>query len=55
VRDWAQTLTRPLADSREIEPAQPGHGDGAFVVVMASNDKPARTGACTQLSGASDG
>jgi SAM-dependent methyltransferase len=55
VRGWAQTLTRPLADSREVEPAQPGHGAGAFVVVMASNDKPARTGACTQLSGASDG
>ncbi|MBW8471313.1 MAG: class I SAM-dependent methyltransferase [Thiobacillus sp.] len=54
VRGWAQTLTRPRADSREIEPAQPGHGAGAFVVVMASNGKPARSGACAQVRGASD-
>lgn len=55
VRGWAQTLARPLADSREVELAQPGHGAGAFVVVMASNDKHARTGACPQLEGAPDG
>ena len=44
-RAWGQTLTRPLADGREIEPVQPGRGDGAFVVVAASNDKPAGAGA----------
>ena len=33
---WGQTLTRLLAESQEIEPLQPGHGRGAFVVVAAS-------------------
>lgn len=32
---WAQTLGRPLAETREIEPVRPGHGSGAFVVVAA--------------------
>ncbi len=33
---WGQTLTRTLAESREIEPLQPGRGRGAFVVVAAT-------------------
>jgi SAM-dependent methyltransferase len=36
---WAQTLARPLAETREIEPVRPGRGDCAFVVVAARNDK----------------
>lgn len=52
VKAWGQTLTRPVAHSRDIEPAQPGHGDGAFVVVMAGNDKPDGTG--TTLGGSCD-
>jgi SAM-dependent methyltransferase len=32
---WAQTLMRPLAETREIEPVTPGRGQGAFVVVRA--------------------
>jgi SAM-dependent methyltransferase len=39
ITDWAQTLARPLADTREIEAAQPGRGRCAFVVVSARNDK----------------
>ena len=42
VRSWAQTLARPLAETLDIEPAHPGRGEGAFVVVAALNDKPAR-------------
>lgn len=39
VRSWAQTLTHALADDEQIEAARPGHGQGGFVVVHASNDK----------------
>lgn len=42
VRSWAQTLARPLAETANIEPARPGRGECAFVVVAAMNDKPAR-------------
>ncbi len=42
IRSWAQTLARPLAETLDIEPARPGRGEGAFVVVTAMNDKPAR-------------
>ncbi len=42
IRSWAQTLARPLAETLDIEPAHPGRGEGAFVVVAALNDKPAR-------------
>ncbi len=30
---WVQTLSKPLKEIREIEPLQPGHGKGGFVVV----------------------
>jgi SAM-dependent methyltransferase len=33
---WAQTLSRPLAEIREIEPLRAGRGQGAFVVVKAN-------------------
>lgn len=33
---WAQTLARPLAEAREIEPLRAGHGQCAFVVVAAT-------------------
>jgi SAM-dependent methyltransferase len=33
---WGQTLTRPLAETRAVEPLQPGYGRGAFVVVAAT-------------------
>lgn len=36
---WAQTLTHRTADRRDIEPAQPGHGTGAFAVVAARNER----------------
>lgn len=36
---WAQTLVRPLAETRELEPVRPGRGDGAFVVVRARSLK----------------
>jgi SAM-dependent methyltransferase len=39
ISDWAQTLARPLVETREIEPARPGRGDCGFVVVSARNDK----------------
>jgi ubiquinone/menaquinone biosynthesis C-methylase UbiE len=32
---WGQTLTRPLADIRQIEALQAGRGQGAFVIVSA--------------------
>lgn len=35
VTAWAQTLTRPPAQMREIEPVRPGRGAGAFAVVAA--------------------
>lgn len=44
VRAWGQTLFRPLAQCREIEPVRPGHGDGAFVVVVARSGKRADAG-----------
>jgi SAM-dependent methyltransferase len=33
---WAQTLSKPLAEIREIEPLRADRGQGAFVVVKAS-------------------
>lgn len=33
---WAQTLFKPVDESREIEAVRDGHGQGAFVVVKAS-------------------
>jgi SAM-dependent methyltransferase len=36
--EWLQTLTGPLSDLREPEPARPGHGRGAFVAVRAARD-----------------
>jgi hypothetical protein len=39
ITDWAQTLARPLAETREIEAVRPGRGHCAFVVVSARNDK----------------
>jgi SAM-dependent methyltransferase len=33
---WAQTLSRPLEEIREIEPLLAGRGQGAFVVVKAT-------------------
>jgi SAM-dependent methyltransferase len=35
ISDWGQTLSRPLAQTHEIEPLQQGTGYGAFVVVSA--------------------
>ena len=32
---WGQTLSRPLAEIRDVEPLQPGRGRCAFVVVSA--------------------
>jgi len=32
---WAQTLFKPLDESREIEAVRTGRGQGAFVVVKA--------------------
>lgn len=32
---WAQTLFRPLAEIRAVEPMRAGRGEGAFVVVKA--------------------
>jgi len=34
-RTWLQTLSRPLAQIKSIEPVEPGTGQGAFVVVRA--------------------
>jgi SAM-dependent methyltransferase len=34
---WGQTLSRPLAETREIEAVRPGHGQCAFVVVSATS------------------
>jgi SAM-dependent methyltransferase len=39
IQDWAQTLTRPLAETTDIEPLRLGRGRGAFVVVSARSDK----------------
>ena len=36
---WVETLFRPLAGITEIEPARPGTGDGAFVVVIADRTR----------------
>jgi SAM-dependent methyltransferase len=33
---WAQTISRPLPEIREIEPVRAGRGQGSFVVVKAS-------------------
>ena len=40
IEAWAQTLTRPLAETADIEPLRPGRGRGAFVVVSARSGKP---------------
>jgi ubiquinone/menaquinone biosynthesis C-methylase UbiE len=32
----AQTLFHPIAEIQEVEQAQPGHGEGSFVVIKAS-------------------
>jgi SAM-dependent methyltransferase len=34
-RTWRQTLTKPLAQTVEVEPSCPGFGDAAFVAVRA--------------------
>lgn len=34
-RIWLQTLAKPLAQIKSIEPVRPGTGHGAFVVVRA--------------------
>lgn len=39
IEHWAQTLTRPLAETGDIEPLRAGRGRGAFVVVAARNEK----------------
>lgn len=36
---WAQTLTRPPGELREIEPVRPGRGACAFVVVAARKEE----------------
>jgi ubiquinone/menaquinone biosynthesis C-methylase UbiE len=33
---WVQTLSKPLKEIREVEPLQPGYGQGGFVVVAAN-------------------
>jgi SAM-dependent methyltransferase len=33
---WGQTLSKPLDGTTEMEPLWKGHGDGGFVVVMAT-------------------
>jgi SAM-dependent methyltransferase len=37
-RTWRQTLTKPLAETVEVEPSRPGFGDAAFVAVRALKD-----------------
>jgi SAM-dependent methyltransferase len=39
ISGWAQTLARPLAETRDVEPLLPGRGRCAFVVVAARNEK----------------
>jgi hypothetical protein len=34
-RTWRQTLSKPLAQTVEVEPSCPGFGNAAFVVVRA--------------------
>ncbi|MBA1146390.1 methyltransferase domain-containing protein [Ectothiorhodospiraceae bacterium WFHF3C12] len=41
---WAQTLTQPASGVRVIEPLQPGHGLGGFMVVRACRPRAASTG-----------
>jgi SAM-dependent methyltransferase len=36
VSAWGQTLAHPLPETREIEPLRSGHGQYAFVVVLAT-------------------
>ncbi len=36
IRAWAQTLPHLLAQTRDIEPLRPGHGQCAFVIVAAT-------------------
>ena len=33
---WVQTLSKPLQEIREVEPLQPGYGQGGFVAVAAN-------------------
>lgn len=42
-RTWRQTLTKPLAETVEVEPSRPGFGDAAFVVVRAIKDAHGRS------------
>ncbi len=35
-RTWRQTLSKPLAETNEVELSQPGFGEDAFVVVRAA-------------------
>ena len=42
-RTWRQTLTRPLAESVEVETSRPGFGDAAFVAVRALKDADRRS------------
>jgi SAM-dependent methyltransferase len=39
IEAWAQTLTRPIAETADIESLRPGRGHGAFVVVSARSGK----------------
>jgi SAM-dependent methyltransferase len=39
ITSWAQTLAHSLPETQEIDPAQPGRGHSAFVVVSAVNQK----------------
>jgi SAM-dependent methyltransferase len=36
IAGWGQTLSRPLPETRDIEPLRPGRGECAFVVVAAT-------------------
>ncbi len=42
VLSWAQTLSRSLEQTEDIEPVRPGRGEAAFVVVQARSEKAAR-------------
>ena len=38
INAWGQTLEGPVAETREIGPLRPGHGQCAFVVVVATRE-----------------
>ena len=52
-RTWRQTLTKPLAQTVEVEPSCPGFGDAAFVVVRAVKNANRRPRGATGLGGGS--